>query len=308
MAQDFYQVLGVDQKASDAEIKKAFRRLAKQYHPDKSGGDDAKFKRVNEAYEVLSDRKKRQSYDQFGEAAVHPGASGPGPFDFRQGSPFGIGQGYGGAGANPNIRFEYGTEDMDTDDIFGSLFGNRGRRAWPAAEQRAQDVQANLKISLREAFSGVTREVSLHGDEGGKIYRVKVPSGASSGSKVRFKGQGEKGLRGEPPGDLVITIEVAADPRFERDGNDLISTQTIPYPIAVLGGRIKVAVIDGEVALKIPPGTRDNAQFLIKGKGMPYAKGSSRGDHVVKLTIDVPRHLTVKQKALIEDLAKTMDV
>lgn len=275
MANDLYKTLGVSKTATAEEIKKAYRRLAVEYHPDKNKTKEAeeKFKEINQAYEVLSNEQKRQQYDQFGDAAFNNGAgggAGGGPFGGQQG-PFsysyysnGSDQGFGGGGTDPF-------------DIFEQFFGGAspfGRRK-PAY---------SLQIDFMEAIKGVTKKVTI----GGRSHDIKIPAGVNDGSTIRFD-------------DFDIVVQVRGHSIFKREGYDIVTDITIPMVRAALGGLEKVQTIEGMVSLKIPEGTQSGALIRMKGKGVRHIKGNGQGDHYVRVTVEIPAKLSSKQKALLEE-------
>ncbi|MEW5865443.1 MAG: molecular chaperone DnaJ [Bacillota bacterium] len=350
---DYYEVLGVDRNASQEEIKKAFRKLARRYHPDMNKEDpsaEAKFKEINEAYEVLSDPEKRSRYDQFGHAAEGPaGPGGAGGWDFG----------------------DFGSFDSIFDMFFGGGF--RGSRAPRPGPERGADLRYDLEISLEEAAFGLEREIDvvrlescpdcrgtgakpgtspvtcpLCGGRGqtsqvrntafgrftsiatcprcageGKIVespcqscqgrgrvrrhkriRVKIPAGVDSGMRVRVAGEGEAGMRGGPPGDLFVFIEVRPHEVFEREGNDIVCEVPVGVWQAALGDDIEVPALDGKASLHIPEGTQTGTLFRLRGKGIPDVHGRERGDQYVRVKVVTPTRLTEKERELLRELAR----
>lgn len=353
---DYYEVMGVPKNASEDEIKKAYRKLAKQYHPDLNPGDktaEAKFKEANEAYEVLSDKEKRARYDQFGHAGVDPNfGGGPG------GSPF--------------------DGDIDLGDIFNSFFGGfgGGRSANPNAPRRGRDAQASVHISFEEAAKGCKKTISYQRVEscpqcngsgaepgtsvdtcaqcggtgqvrvsqrtpfgvvqtarscdrcGGKgkvvekpcktcngVGRVKksktlevsIPSGIDDGQVLNVSGQGDAGLNGGPAGDLHVYVTVRPHAIFERRGNDVWCEMPITFTQAALGAEVTVPTLDGQVSYQVHDGTQPGDVFKLRGKGIPHLNGRGRGDQFVRVTIEVPRNLSQKQKDLLIEFDSSGD-
>lgn len=337
---DYYEILGVSRGASDTELKRAYRKLALQYHPDKNPGDKAseeRFKEINEAYACLSDPQKRANYDQFGTAEG-----------------IGMGAGFGGFG-----------------DIFGDIFGEffgtfRGTRT---RAQKGVDLRYDLDISFEESAFGVEKKINVPrwvtchicqgtGSKPGKgpltcpsckgtgqqtyqqgffsisrtcgrcqgegtiisdpcqecggkkkvkrerIISVRVPAGVETGSRLKLTGEGELGIFGGPPGDLYIIIDVIPHPIFEREGDDVICRIPISFSMAALGGEIKVSTLEGKSVLKIPSGTQSGKLFKLKGKGIPRLRGHGRGDEIVEVVVAVPDKLNARQKELLEEFAR----
>ncbi|MGD0613122.1 MAG: J domain-containing protein [Anaerolineales bacterium] len=287
---DYYKILGVDRKASAEDIKRAYRKLAMQVHPDRNPGDkraEERFKDINEAYQVLSDPQKRIHYDQLGESYSQWQRNGaPGDFDWGQWSAAG------------------GAQQVNIDDLFGegvfsdffrSIFGGMGMGEMPRGRARpAQSLQQPVVISLREAFSGTTRQLQV----GNRRVEVRLPAGARTGTKLRvpLDGQG---------GEVFLVLEVADDPAFERDGNDLHTKVSIDVFKAMLGGEVEVKTMSGKVLLTIPAGTQPEQVFRVAGRGMPLLKRpESKGDLYVHVKVQIPRQLTAKQKSLLEEAAR----
>ena len=356
---DYYEVLGVQKGATQDEIKKAYRKITKENHPDLHPGDKAceeRFKEANEAYEILSDEEKRQKYDQFGHAAFDPNAG-------FNGGGFGGFDGFGGFG-----------------DIFGDIFGGfggfgGGARSNPNAPRKGENLRTNVNISFEEAAFGCKKEVTVIrvescpdcggsgcaegttpeicpdcGGSGhvrvnqrtpfgmvqstsqcpkcggtGKIIHqpcktckgkgnvrrqqkieVNVPAGIDDGQTISKTGAGNAGINGGPNGDLLVSVTVRPHARFERDGTSVLLEQELSYAQAVLGAEIEVPTIDGKVKLNIPEGTQPGAVFRLRGKGIPYLRGSGRGDQFITVTIKVPKNLSSSQKELLRQFAASM--
>ena len=355
---DYYEVLGLQKGATADEIKKAYRKLAKENHPDLHPGDKAceeRFKEINEAYEVLSDDDKRATYDQYGHAAFDPSAG------------FGGGAGFGGFGGFSDFG--------DLGDIFGDIFGfGGGASRNPNAPRKGDNRRVQLNVSFEEAAFGCKKEVTVGRVEQcpdckgngcapgttpevcpdckgtgsvrttqrtpfgmaqstapcskcrgtGKIIHqpcptcrgmgnirkqhkisVSVPAGIDDGQTISLRGQGNSGANGGPQGDMLVTIIVRPHARFERDGSSVLLEQEISYAQAALGAEIEVPTLDGKVKLTIPEGTQPDAVFRMRGKGIPYLRGSGRGDQFVTIRIAVPKNLTSAQKELLRQFAAT---
>lgn len=351
---DYYEVLGIGKSASADEIKKAFRKAAIKHHPDKEGGDESKFKEVNEAYEVLKDQSKRQRYDQFGHAGVG-GASGGG------GNPFG---GFGGQGQN--INFDFG--DMGLGDIFSSFFGGQqggGRQR----QARGRDVEVAVEVSFEQAIFGTQVDLNLEIDDDcehckgstvepghelkkcdecdghGQVTRVmrtvfgniqqatvcpkckgagkvpekvcsvchgkgtqrkkqniglKIPAGIDDGTTIRLRERGEAIANG-PKGDLYVNVRVKSHKKFTREGDLILSEETVGMVDAALGTEIEVDTVDGPVKMKIPAGTQSGTDFKLSGHGVPHLKRETRGAHIVTVSVETPTKLSKKQQELLQE-------
>jgi DnaJ-class molecular chaperone len=291
-SKDYYEILGVTKSATEAEIKKAYRKLALQYHPDRNKGKDAetKFKEVTKAYEVLSDSQKKQTYDQFGHAAFEQGA-GQGPFG-GAGGPFGgFGQQQGGpfsytytTGGDGGAGFDFGGFN-DPFEIFEQFFGG----ASPFGRQQRRQTYS-LTIDFLEAVHGVTKKVTI----GDKTQAIKIPAGVNEGSRIRF-------------GNYDIVVSVTPDKKFQREGYDIIGVKEISFTQAALGGEVNIETIDGDLKLRIPSGTQPGTAIRLRGKGVPHLHGSGRGDHYLRIKVTVPKHLTGKQKELLKEFEGDSD-
>ena len=288
---DYYETLGVSKTASEDEIKSAFRKLARKYHPDVAKDKkeaEEKFKQINEAYEVLSDPEKRRKYDQLGENWNQPGGFQPPP-QWGGGQPGG-GFHWGG-GENGGVEFEFGGTGFS--DFFEAFFGGgRGRSAFGGFGQRGtmaergNDVEADIMVTLEEALHGSTRQVSLRraGSKKTETYQVKIPRGVREGQRIRLAGQGEAGERGGKSGDLFLRVRLARHPDFSVEGSDLVHEVKIAPWQAVLGDQIIVPTLEGNARLKLPPGTQGGQRFRLRGRGLPGVSGQ-RGDLYVVVQI-----------------------
>lgn len=300
-SRDYYEILGVSKNASDEEVKRAYRKLAMKYHPDKNPNKkeaEERFKEINEAYAVLSDREKRRQYDAFG-------AEG-----FRQ-------------------RFTQ--EDIfrgfDFDEILSGLFGGRGRREtrfggrggfdfgdffagqgayqnFNRMAQRGEDIVYHLSISLEDAAYGGEKRVSYRKNAKVEEVSVRIPKGIETGKKLRLVGKGMEGKRGGPPGDLYLQISVREHPIFTREADDLVVEKEISFSEAVLGTTVEVPTLDGKKRVKIPPGTQSHTKMRLKGLGLPHFQREGTGDELVKVIVKVPKKVTEKGKKLIEELSR----
>lgn len=356
---DYYEILGVGKDASADEIKKAFRRLAIQHHPDKENGDETKFKEANEAYEVLKDPSKRQRYDQFGHAGVGGSAA-------SDGNPFGGGFGGGAQGAH----FDFG--DLGLGDIFENFFGGGGGGQRRPRQAQGRDVEAKVDVSFEDAIFGTEASLHLNIDDtcehckgttvepgsslktcdtcngAGQVTQVvrtvfgniqqaapcpkckgtgkvpekpctvchgkgtqrraqdialKIPAGIDDGATIRLREHGEAVANG-PKGDLYVLIRVKPHKKFTREGDLILSEEHVSMVEAALGTEIDVDTVDGPVRMKIPAGTQSGTDFKLSNHGVPHLRGSTRGAHIVSITVDIPTKLNKKQKELLEEFVK----
>jgi molecular chaperone DnaJ len=341
MAKSLYETLGVSKNASADEIKKAYRKLVREVHPDRNPGNEERFKEVQAAYDVLSDPEKRKQYDSFGSAN---GRFGPGA-----------------------TTVDFG--DFDLGDIFGGLFGRGGRQQQPQRGQRGNDVEVEVRVSFEDALRGIQTTVPVqlelachtcHGtgaapgtapivcpqcqgsgvvatsqglfalqqpcprcrgmgsivetpcptcqgsgrERRTKRYTVRIPAGVKDGTRIKLKGKGEAGYGGASAGDLYVITRVEPSQIYERRGDDLVVNVVVSYPTAALGGTVEVPTPEGAVSLKVPSGTEDGKLLRIKGRGAPRLKGSGQGDVLARIRIQVPKRISKKQRELLEELQK----
>jgi curved DNA-binding protein len=301
---DYYKIMGVDRNADENTIRRAYRKLAKKYHPDKNPGNkqsEEKFKAINEAYEVLGDPQKRAKYDRLSDSyrtRQSRGGAAQG-FDWSQWT--------GAAPGGTRVRVDNLGDIGDVfggsfSDFFNAVFGGatRSRTDFRSGiRRRGRDIEQPVTVSLKEAYTGTTRTFN----RGGLRIEVKIPQGARTGTKVRVSGQGESGL--DQPGDLYIIIRVEPDSNFRRKGNNLTTDVHVDLFTAVLGGEVRVPTMGQSILLSIPPGSQPEQKFRVRDRGMPNLHNPSQhGDLYVRLNIDIPRKLSDKERGLFEQLAK----
>ena len=324
MARDFYQVLGLSRTADEKEIKKAYRKMARKHHPDVNPNDkgaEAKFKEVNEAFQVLSDKEKRALYDQFGPDYDKVGAAPPGA--------------HGQAGNvnfnGSNINFEnleelfnqprrgsasgaYGPSAADESGGFGDLFenilGGRNRgRSRNRGPQKGQDIEQPVQVSLEESLRGTQRAMRLAitdpatGSVENREFTVKIPAGVRDGARVRVAGKGASGENGGPAGDLFLVVSIAPHSLWKREGDDLLIEVPVTFAEAALGATIEVPTLNGRVQMRVPAGTQSGQKIRLSGRGAPKTKGGA-GDQYVTIKVAVPKELSERERELIQELAQ----
>lgn len=317
---DYYETLGVNKSADKEAIKKAYRKLAKKYHPDTNAGNphaEEMFKDVTEAYNVLSDEKKRKLYDEFGFAGLQEGFSEEAARQAAQGGFGGFG-GFGGNGSfsgsyssnggpftHQEFHFENGSGEMDDIfSMFGDMFSHGGSARGRSSSRKGSDVMADLTISFDEAVFGCEKSISLQDPSTGKVSNlsIHIPAGIESGKTVRLKGQGNPGRNGGAAGDVLLNVNVTPSREFERKGQNVYSTIRVPFTTAALGGKARVHTLYGDVECSIKAGTQGGSKIRLKGKGISSMKNPSvKGDQYVTVEISVPRRLTPRAKEALEE-------
>lgn len=329
---DFYEVLGIDKNADEATIKKAYRKLAKKYHPDMNKGNpnaEKIFQEVTEAYEVLEDPKKRKLYDEYGPISLEAGFDPEKMKQAQYGNPFGNGgfyQSYSSGEPGSGYQEFHFDGSSDMDDILDKLFGKKGgfhgtggfggRSGFGSTgefgsgfggvhEERGQNIETEVPISFEEAVFGCDKRFTLSSSDGrSQNFEVHIPAGIANGQSVRLKGKGQKGYNGKD-GDLLIKVKVGEKSGYERKGQDVYTTVKIPYTTAVLGGEIKIHTLYGDVVCKIKPGTRSGAKIRLKGKGVAAMNNPAvHGDEYAQVQIEVPTHLSQTAKEKLQEYAR----
>jgi curved DNA-binding protein len=293
---EYYQSLGIQKGASPDEIKKAYRKLAVKYHPDKNPGDKSaedRFKEINEAYAVLSDPQKKAQYDQFGSSGFHQKYSQEDIFKGFDVSDLFKDMGLGGS-----------------NDVFSRIFGGaggfqqqRGGRGFGTRRQRGEDFTMELKVSFRDAYSGCEKKVAFSKNGTREELVVKVPAGVENGGRLRLQGKGGEGAGGGQQGDIYLTIVVGSDNQFSREGDDIITERQITFSEAALGCALEVSTLEGTKRIKVPAGIQPGTKIRLKGLGFTHMGSTGKGDLYVRVSLKVPEHLSEDQKALVEKLA-----
>jgi curved DNA-binding protein len=299
---DYYKVLEIDKNASEADIKKAYRKLARKYHPDlnpNDAGAKKKFQQINEANEVLSDPEKRKKYDKYGKDWQHSDAFEEAQRQNQGGRQYAGGRQYSGGGA------QFGGEE-DFSDFFESMFGGsagaRGFGGGRSVKYKGQDINAELHLDLRDVFTSQKQTLTVNG----KNIRLTIPAGVENGQTIKIKGHGGAGINGGPNGDLYITFSLSNHSHFKRDGSNLYATHDLDLYTAVLGGEAMVETFDGKVKLKIPPETQNGTKVKLKGKGFPVYKSEGHfGDLYITYHVKIPTNLSPREKELFTELSKT---
>jgi curved DNA-binding protein len=290
---DYYKILGIEKNASEEEVKKAYRKLARKYHPDLNPNDEAskkKFQQINEANEVLSDPEKRKKYDQYGKDWKHAEQFEQARKQQQYGGFRGGGQQFGG-----------GYSESDFSDFFESMFGGSGRRGQGQIKFRGQDIEATLRLDLRDIFETHKQVITVHG----KNIRITIPAGVENGQVIKLKGFGGEGVNGGPNGDLFITFDIHNSTKFRRESNDLFKDEELDLYTALLGGEVLVDTFDGQVKLKVKPETQNGTKVKLKNKGFPiYKKEGEFGDLYITWQIKLPAGLSDKEKELFNQLKK----
>ena len=327
---NFYDLLGIPKNATDKDIKQAYRRMARKYHPDVNPGDktaESKFKEINAAYEVISDKDKRAKYDKYGDKWQYADQ-----FDQQSQQQNMYRQQYAPGGEGQE-GFSFGGDSGGMDNIFEELFGGGRGRGFSrrSRAQRGGDMESNAEITLEEAYSGTTRQISFQQEQAcaacggtGRIQNlacsvcrgsgvvnnanrleVKIPAGVNTGSRVRVSGKGQAGAGGGTAGDLFLNITISPHPLFERQGDDLTTILPVPLTVAMLGGEAQVPTPKGtKLALKIPPETQNGKIFRLAGQGMPHLGNTTRGDLMARVNVILPTKLTEKEKDLFKQLGQ----
>lgn len=326
-AKDYYKILGVSRSATDKEIKQAYRKLARKYHPDVNQGDTAaedKFKEINAAYEVLSDPEKRKKYDKYGDKWQYADQFSQAG---AQGSPFGD---FAGGGATFYDISDLGAEGVDLGGLFEGIFGGLGGRRASRRQRRGRDIEQPIEVTLEEAYHGGARVIEMQGEGtcpvcngkgaienapcytcggSGMVVRpqrleVKVPPGVKDGSRIRVAGKGGPGTGGGPSGDLYLVVSVKPHRTFERRGNDIHVDVQVPLVDAVLGSEVEVPTLKGKIALKVPAETQNGRVFRMAGQGMPVMGDAKKGDLFARVNVVLPTNLTEEEKGLFRELKR----
>lgn len=306
MSSDYYQVLGLNKEAGPDDVKKAYRKLALKYHPDRNPGNksaEENFKKISEAYAVLSDPEKKKQYDNYGSDNFSQKFSRE---DIMR--DFDLGQilrdlGFGGFGGAKSSRggARRGFHQQEVDP-FGGFYGAAQQMNFP---QKGQDLEYNLSITLEESVFGADKKIAIQKQAATDEINVKIPPGINAGKKLRLAAKGAPGYNGGPAGDLYLHISIIPHPVFAREGNDIYIQKNVTYSQAALGSSVEISTLDGSIRrIKIPPGTQNNTLIRMKGYGVPQQKSSPAGDQYVRIQVDIPKKLTFRQQELLKNLAE----
>ncbi|MBN2568687.1 MAG: DnaJ domain-containing protein [Deltaproteobacteria bacterium] len=305
MEDNYYKILGLKKSASKEEIKKTYRKLALKYHPDRNPGDkeaEERFKKISEAYAVLSDPEKKKQYDSYGSQAFSQKFSQEDIFRNFDFSSIFRDLGFGGGDFTHIFR---GGQQQGRDP-FSDIYGGRQQYRQQPRAQRGNDLEYKLSITLEEVYNGADKRLSFRKGEQTEEIQFKVPKGITPGQKLRLAGKGNPGVYGGPNGDLYIQIDVLPHIVFAREGNDVIFNKSISFTEAVLGTSISIPTLSGSTKkIKVPPHTKNNTKIRMKGFGLPYFKKSEKGDQYVRIIIDIPKKLTEEQLELVKKLSKS---
>lgn len=307
---DYYEVLGVKKTATEEEIKKAYRKLALKYHPDRNPGNkkeaEERFKDINEAYAVLSDKEKRGQYDQFGPSGFSQRYSQE---DIFRGFDLNdiLGNIFGRASRGGRVRYGgfddlFGARRGGPGPDLGDVFSGQGYQAETPFAQKGQDIQSEMNLSFEEAAFGTEKKIRLSKNGRMEEVTVKVPAGIESGKKLRLAGKGEPGPAGA--GDLYLKLKVSEHPFFKREGSDIVVDKEVKLSEAILGGSIEVPTLEGSKHIKVSPGTQSHSRIRLKGFGLPHLQGGGKGDEYVRILIRYPKNLNDRQKKLVEELKR----
>ncbi|MCH1867449.1 DnaJ C-terminal domain-containing protein [Nocardioides sp. CFH 31398] len=309
MARDFYEVLGLSRDADPSEIQRAYRRLARTLHPDvnKDPGAEEGFKELSEAYDVLSDPDQRRRYDAFGEdfrrvgADVDPDAYQRAQAYAQAGSGSGRASGWGGAGGPGGFRYSGSGDDVDLEDLLGGIFGGRGRGRGGWGPVAGSDHEAEVEVTVEDAYAGTERTLTITGPDGPRSLDVRIPAGVVDGQRIRLRGQGSQGSDGGLPGDLYLTVRIAPHPRYRLDGRDLHVLLPLAPGEAALGASVDVDTPGGRATVSVPAGTSSHRRLRLRSRGLPNARGRP-GDLYAEAQIRVPPSPSPEERALFERL------